>query len=94
MGKSNTIAVKVSRKMHDVLEDGARRTNMSIGGFTDHVLRMKVEGGLPLAALGENPGELPQMVKVRLTENQSLISPDGNYRLLEYLKLWSRIKQS
>jgi len=49
MGKSNTIAVKVSRKMHDVLEDGAQRTGMSISEFTDLVLRSKVEDELPLA---------------------------------------------
>lgn len=58
MGKQ--YQVKVSKKMHEVLEDGARRTGMSMAEFADHVLRMKTEGELPLAALAEETAELRQ----------------------------------
>jgi len=84
--------VTVSKKMHGVLEDGARRTNMSMAEFADHVLRSKVEEGLPL--LAENPGEHRLMLRAGKTEKDDWMSPDGNYQLLEHLGMWQRIKQS
>jgi len=63
------VAVKVSRKMHDVLVDGAKRTNMSITEFTDLVLRSKVETELPLAV---NAAELRQVDRKSKTAKNDL----------------------
>lgn len=67
MGKK--YAVTVSKKMHEVLEDGARRTGLSMTEFTDLVLRGKVEDELPLAL---SNAELRQEVKSSKTPGDNL----------------------
>ena len=82
MGK--TIAVKVTAKMHAILEDGARRTGLSIAEFTDQVLRSKTEGSFS-AQLGDNP---PNQVPAQRNGKGNLLSPNGKHYLLPNIDVW------
>jgi len=66
MGTSKTIAVKITRKMHAILEDGAKRTGLSLAEFTDQVLRAKTEGSF-MAQLGQPKKPEHQAVKGKRT---------------------------
>lgn len=86
MGKQYTI--KVSRKMHDTLEDGSRRTGLSLAEFADKVLQGRVEDRLPLA---ENPTDLTGVVTGKRSEDGHILSPDGDYQYYEYIECWAKV---
>ena len=86
MGKQ--YQVKISRKMHETLEDGARRTGKSMAEFADIVLKGRLEAGLPLLA-EHNPADLPNIVPGKgRSEEGHIISRDGNYLYMENMDTW------
>lgn len=83
MGTSKTVAVVVSKKMHAILEDGAKRTGLSLREFTDQVLQAKTQGSL--AELGNN---LPAQVPAKRDAKGRLLSPDGKHYWLPNIDVW------